>query len=271
VTISVLLCDDEPLALLRLRSLLREAEGTEVVGEASDGLQAIKLDQELSPDVLLLDMEMPGLDGAGVVERLATGAIARAPLIIFVTAFSRFAVDAFELGAVDFLTKPVRRERLRQGMTRARRALESREAQQRLAELMANLPLLRHEDASPAVPTRIWVRRGQEQISILVDSIERIVAEREYVRIHCGDRTWLHRAPLSIMDRLLAGGNLLRVHRSHIVARDRVTAVHRTANGEQVLVMASGDRVPVGRSYRAALARIDRSLYREKSAGHPAD
>ncbi|QDZ06582.1 response regulator transcription factor [Sphingomonas panacisoli] len=260
MTISVLLCDDEPLARLRLNSLLAETDDVEIMGEVPDGLQAIAFIRERSPDVVLLDMEMPGLDGAGVVERLATGAVERPPLIIFVTAFSRFAVDAFECGAVDFLTKPVRRERLYQALARARQALAGREAQRRLAELTANLPRLRDDGQ----PDRIWVRHGQEQVGIPIDSIDRIVAEREYVRIYSGDRTWLHRSPLSAMEKTLAESNLLRVHRSHIVAPARVAAVQRTPNGEQVLIMTSGDRVPVSRNYRAALARIDRSLYREK-------
>lgn len=262
--VTALLCDDEPLALVRLRSLLQHLGEVEIVGEALDGFDAIDLARRHQPDLVLLDMEMPGLDGGGVVERLSQLALAHPPLVIFVTAFSRFAVDAFELGAVDFLTKPVRRERLCQAMARVRAALAAREAQRRLADLTANLPRLRDDFADPPERRRVWIRSGPDQIGLLVESIERISAEREYVQIHCNGRAWLHRSSLSAIADELAGSELLRVHRSHMVAPASVAAVQRTGAGEPILVMANGDRVPVSRSYRAALAQIDRSLYRDK-------
>ncbi|GAA0322510.1 LytTR family DNA-binding domain-containing protein [Sphingomonas oligophenolica] len=254
--IRAILCDDEPLALERLADMVDRIDGIEVAGQAGNGAVALAMIAELQPDIVFLDIEMPALDGFDVVEELARGGAA-APLIIFVTAYPQFAAHAFDTGAIDFLTKPVRLGRLETAIARARDAIESREARMRLGDLAEQLAALREERGSDfRAGNYLWVQRRSETVRVDLDLIDWVGAEGEYVRLHLDSISYLHREPLSSMLQRLDARRFLRIHRSYIVNRDRIVAVRRRPAGGYKIVLAGDLELPVGRSYRALVANV---------------
>ena len=250
--IRAFVADDEALALDRTCDLLSRFPDVEIVGTATGGAAALERIAALAPDVLLLDIEMPGLDGFEIVEALARDDSVK-PLIIFVTAFPQFAAPAFDTGAIDFLTKPVRLDRLETTLHRLRRALADRSAGQRLRELSSQLEALRRERSGPR---HLWVQTRGESVRVDLDRIERVAAEGEYVRLFLPEGSYLHRDSVSRMAERLDPDRFVRVHRSHIVSRRGLVGVRRRATGSYQLVTAGGAAVPVGRSYRAVVREI---------------
>ena len=248
-----LIVDDEPLAHDRLVDLLRDLEHVELVGSAMSGAEAITKIEELSPDLLLLDIDMPKIDGFDVVEALqASRAGARTPpLICFVTAYPHFAAEAFETGALDFLCKPVRLGRLQKAIGRAMVALDQRQAQQRMRELLGQLDTLR-QTRSPLEERSIWLHHRGEMIRISIDSIDWVQAEGEYVRLQLGERSYLLRNSITAIANDLAGEGFVRIHRSFVVNADRLIALRSSRNGLQV-ALSNGVELPVGRRFREAL------------------
>ncbi len=255
--IRVLLVDDETLAVDRLRSLLAHFADIEVVGSVHSGDAALEQAASLRPDALLLDVEMPILDGFDVVEELARLGGSK-PLIIFVTAFPRFAASAFDTGAIDFLTKPVRLSRLESAMDRLRRAIADRTANERLRELAGQLEALRQEKGGAAIhaPNHLWVRCRGEAVRVDLDRLECIEAEGEYVRLFTGEASYLHRASVTAMMERLNPQRFLRIHRSYIIDRNRIVSVRRRATGGYELLTDAGKTLPVGRNYRAKVRDI---------------
>ena len=257
--IRFLICDDEPLAVERLSDLVGRVEGAQVVGTATDGRAAIAEVERLSPDALLLDIEMPALDGVDVVEARAKqggGEGAPTPLIVFVTAYPGFAAHAFDTGAIDFLTKPVRLPRLDTAVERVRRAIDDREAGSRLAELARQIDALRAEQgggAGAAGSAHLWVQRRGENLRIDLAHVDRVQSEGEYVRIFQGDASYLHREPISSLIARFDPTRFVRIHRSHIVNRDRVASIRRRPAGGYTIVTDRGEELPVGRNYRTVV------------------
>jgi DNA-binding LytR/AlgR family response regulator len=245
----VLIVDDEPLARRRLVQLLARCPGVEIAGEAEGGREALKLIELLRPDVLLLDIEMPGVDGFAVLKSLPQ---ASAPAIIFVTAFQDHAVKAFELRATDFVVKPVNGDRLAKALDQARSDLEARRAGERLAFLQARLAELESRALSASDPG-LWVQIGSEKRRLNLTDIRWLEAERDYVRVHMNGHAHLVNALLGDMEKALDEQAFLRVHRSAIVRKDKVHAVHRGRFSAPVLVLDDGHQVPVGRKYRDAV------------------
>ena len=197
-----LIVDDEPLAVERLQLLCAGLPELELVGTAADGQAALRMVAALAPNLLLCDIAMPGLDGIGVARALA--ATPAPPSIVFVTAFDAFAVGAFDVAAVDYLLKPIARERLVQAIARVR-------ARQTPAATQSS-PWLEE----------IWVPYRAEIVRLDVRDIERIEAERDYMRLHLGERSYLvHQTP-GELERRLDPAQFLRLHRSAIVRRDRI-------------------------------------------------
>ncbi|WP_326525683.1 LytR/AlgR family response regulator transcription factor [Sphingomonas sp.] len=256
--IRFLICDDEPLAVERLRDLVGRVAGTQVVGTATDGRAALAAVAEHAPDALLLDVEMPALDGFDVVEALAQqGTGAATPLIVFVTAYPQFAAHAFDTGAIDFLTKPVRLARLDTAIDRVRRALEDRDAGQRLAELARQIEMLREQRRGDgAEGAHLWVQRRGENVRIDLGQVDRVQSEGEYVRIFHGNASYLHREPISSLIERFDAGRFVRIHRSHIVNRDRVASIRRRPAGGYTIVTDTGELLPVGRNYRAVVKTL---------------
>ena len=186
MSMRVLAVDDEPLALQRLEWCLRDLPEVELVGKARDGRRALELIRSLSPDVVLLDIEMPELNGFELIDALGDEEL---PQVVFVTAFDHFAVQAFATGSVDYLLKPVEQERLRMALDRARTRIELHDAQMRVGELKTLVNTLR-QGRRAALETRyeneLWVREGDSRVRIPVNLVERIEADGDYVRLHVG-------------------------------------------------------------------------------------
>jgi DNA-binding LytR/AlgR family response regulator len=242
----VLIVDDEPLARRRLVQLLAAREDVEIVGEADGGREAVKLIALLRPDVLLLDIQMPVIDGFAVVKALPQDS---PPAISFVTAFQDHAVKAFELRATDFVVKPVRGDRLGKAIEQARRDLDARRAGDRLAFLQSRIAELESRALSSS-NQGIWVQIGSEKRRLALADIRWMEAERDYVRVHMTGHTHLVNAMLGEFEKALDQHAFLRVHRSTIVRKDKVRAVLRGRFSAPVLELDDGHRLPVGRKYR---------------------
>jgi two-component system LytT family response regulator/two-component system response regulator AlgR len=250
----VLIVDDEPLARRRLVQMLAVHPDVEIAGQADGGREALRLMEELRPDVLLLDIEMPGVDGFSVVSELPAGA---ATAIVFVTAFQDHAVKAFELRATDFVVKPVGRDRLAAALDQARHTLRARRAGERLAELQSRLAKLESSALTGSEPS-VWVKIGSDKRRLPLLDIRWLEAERDFVRIYTTGQTHLVSAMLGEMEEALDPQAFLRVHRSAIVRKDKVRAVLRGRFSTPVLELDDGQQVPVGRKYRdAVLAAFD--------------
>jgi two-component system, LytTR family, response regulator len=245
----VLIVDDEPLARRRLVQLLAACPEIEIAGQAEGGREALKLVEMLRPDVLLLDIEMPGVNGFAVLKALPAG---KAPAIIFVTAFQDHAVTAFELRATDFVVKPVRANRLAGALDQARSDLEARRAEERLVFLQARLVELESRALAASDPG-LWVQVGNEKRRLNLTEIRWIEAQRDYVRVHMNGRAHLVNAMLGDMAKALDERAFLRVHRSAIVRKDKVRAVLRGRFSASVLELDDGQRLSVGRKYRDAV------------------
>ena len=245
----VLIVDDEPLARRRLVQLLAPRQDVEVIGEAGGGREAIELAARLRPDVLLLDIEMPAVDGFAVLKALPPD---DPPAIVFVTAFQDHAVAAFELRATDFVVKPVRGDRLGKAIDQARRDLEGRRAGERLAFLQARVAELESRALAIASPG-LWVQIGSEKRRLALADIRWIQAERDYVRVHMSGHTHLVNGLLGEIEKAVGGQAVLRVHRSAIVRKDKVRAILRGRFSAPVLELDDGHRLPVGRKYRDAV------------------
>jgi len=245
----LLLADDEPLALRRMRLALQAIPNVEVVGAASDGVQAMSAMRSLKPDVVLLDIKMPLADGFEVANAVeASGG----PAVIFVSAFDSYALQAFETSAVDYLLKPVEFERLASALDRARERRAAKDAGRRAQELAAVLEALKKEAderEGPRYEREFWIRDRGRFHRVPVADIERIEAERDYVRLYWEGRTLLHRETMSHLEEKLDPNVMLRVHRSAFVNWKRLSAVRRDANGRLMAVLDSGEEVPVSRAY----------------------
>ena len=242
----VLIVDDEPLARRRLVQLLAPLKDVEIVGEADGGREALDLLDLLRPDVLLLDVEMPAVDGFAVVKALPPE---KAPAIIFVTAFQDHAVKAFELRATDFVVKPVTADRLVSALDQARIDLDARRAGERLAFLQSRLAELERQALAASEP-HLWVQIGSDRRRLALADIRWLEAERDYVRVHMNGHTHLVNAMLGEIEKELDEQAFVRIHRSAIVRKDKVRAVLRGRFSTPVLELDDGRRLPVGRKYR---------------------
>ena len=245
----VLLVDDEDLALDRLRTFFADIEGVEVVGQARDGDEALEAITRLTPDLVLLDIQMPGRNG---LRAAADIAIEPRPEVVFVTAHEHYAPDAFEVDAADYLLKPVRFDRLRQAVERARRRRALREQAARTGKLEEEVEALRGSGPGGLEDNGFWVPERHGQRRVPIEAIEWIEAARDYVLLHTDVRSHMLRITMSALEEKLAGTALLRVHRSAFVRPDRVTEVKR-ANRSMALVLQDGATVQVGPSYMDAV------------------
>lgn len=231
--LKVLIADDEPLAAERLQLLLARSEGAALVGTASDGESAVSLSEALRPDLLLLDIAMPGLDGIAVARALALQD--PSPAVVFVTAFDQFAVAAFEVEAVDYLMKPVDPARLQRALDRANAYLRTR-------------------GEAKAKPSSRWLEEFWASdltglVRIAARDVDRVSAERDYMRLHVGRRSWLIHHSMTALEEGLDPDLFVRLHRSAIVRRDFITGFTRNASGRWIARLADGGEQPVGRLY----------------------
>ncbi len=253
-TLRVALVDDEPPALRRLRLAIEKAPGAEVVGQAANGEEALALIRRGGIDVVLLDIRMPGLSGLDLARAIDPE---RAPIFIFVTAFSRFATDAFELAAADYLLKPVEFDRLHAALERARAVLQSRAARSRIAELEEVVAALRAAEAPGGdYADEIWVPDRGDRLRLPVNLIDWVEAERDYVRIHSRGRSFLVRKPIRRLQAELDPAEFVRVHRGALVRRDRIVRLARRPGGPAAVVLLTGAEVPVARRQAAIVRKL---------------
>jgi two-component system LytT family response regulator len=238
----VLIVDDEPMARKRLKRLLSGAADFQVTGEAHNGAAAVTAIRELRPDLVFLDVEMPEMNG---FEALAQIPIDDRPVAIFVTAFDEFALEAFESRALDYVLKPVSEERLLQALERARIHLwgtERADFQTRMTDFLANVAApSRKED-------RIVVKVDGRMILLNASEIDWIEAVGDYVKVHAGLEGHLMRATMAEMERRLGPEGFVRIHRSRLVNLDRVRELRPLFQGESMVVMKNGDKLPGNRT-----------------------
>lgn len=228
-----LLVDDEPLAVERLQILCSRVPELQLVGTATDGEAALRLVEALRPELLLLDIAMPGLDGIGVARALEGQA--QRPAIIFVTAFDQFAVAAFDVAAVDYLLKPVASDRLERAVARVR------------AQIDTEGPT---PEASPYT-TEFWVPHRAEIVRVPAGEIDLIEAERDYMRLHVGQRSYLLHQTITELERRLDPQLFIRLHRSTIARRDRIAGLKHDGCGAWTAELADGRSLRIGRTYLA--------------------
>lgn len=255
-SISVLIVDDEPLARRRLQLALVEIPHAVCVGQAKDGQDAIAQIRAKAPQVVLLDVKMPLKDGFDVIEACAD--LDPTPEFVFVTAFDHFAVRAFDARAIDYLLKPVEFDRLAAALDRARAAHEARGAHSRiseLAEVVATLRSAAHLQEEARYEKEFWIKDRGQWMRVPVESIDWVEAERDYMRLNCGARSFLLRVTMAALEAALDPRDWMRVHRSCLVRRTRVTAVRRTASGGLVVSLSTGAEVRVGRAYASTVTQ----------------
>lgn len=244
MTLKVLLVDDEPAALERLSALFAQIPDTRLVGLARNGREAAHAIAELAPDLVMLDIQMPELSGLALASELPPEG---RPEIVFVTAFETYAADAFAVEAADYLLKPVRFDRLRQAVERARRRRTLQKA-------------FEQAEAAPARENDLdglWVATRHGHVRVAVDDIDWIEAAKDYVLLHTPTRSHIHRITMSALEQALDPAKMIRVHRSAFVSPDRVEAVNRLGKGLIALVLRDGVAVPVGPTYvKAVQARL---------------
>ena len=230
----LLVVDDEPLAVERLQVLLTRCNDATLVGTASDGEGALRMVEGVAPDAVLLDIAMPGMDGMDVARAL--GRTEKPPLVIFVTAFDTFAVAAFDIEAVDYLMKPVTPERLVRALERARERLDRR---------TADVP----KPEQPRFIEEFWVSQSSGLVRLAASSVDRITAERDYMRLHAGPRSWLINHTIGKLEEELDPARFVRIHRSAIVRRNFVTGLRRDESGRWYAGFPDGEEQKVGRLY----------------------
>jgi two-component system LytT family response regulator len=245
VKVGTFVVDDEPVARAGLRAMLAAFEWVDVIGEAADGLSAVDAINRLRPELVFLDVQMPGLAGIDVLSRLE-----RQPFVVFTTAFSEHAVSAFELGAVDYLLKPFGPERLGEAMERVRGGL---------GEPMGGGALERLSGALGRGPiTRLFVRVGGTLVPILVEKVSRFEADGDYVIAHVGGKRHVMHLALSRLESRLDPRRFSRVHRAHIVNLDHVRAFRPDSRGNLEADLIDGSRVPVSRNRAQELRSLGR-------------
>jgi two-component system LytT family response regulator len=246
--LNVLIVEDEPNARAGLARMLARHDDLRVVGECGDGASAIKAIRALTPDLVLLDVQMPPPDGLAVVRAIGPE---RMPPVVFVTAHDRFAVAAFEAHAVDYVLKPFSEQRLLQAIRRAGALLESRRMEELAHRLAGVLGAAAGDGAAAAAAgteERIVVRSLGRAVVVPVADLVRVEAAGYYVRLHTRTRTLLHREPLDALEARLPADRFLRVHRSELVHVGWIREAVVTARGEHELVLGDGGRVGVSRS-----------------------
>jgi two-component system LytT family response regulator len=240
-----LIVDDEPLARAGLRHALREVDWLQVCGEAADGPAALAAVAAHQPDLLLLDIELPGFSGLELLRRLDPAP----PCVIFTTAYAEHAVSAFELGALDYLLKPFGPPRLHAALERVRAALgePAPPALERLAEAWGQGPI-----------RRLFVRQGRSILPLAVDSIRRFEAVGDYVAAHAPDQAhWLHLS-LNRLEQRLDPQAFVRIHRAHLVNLAQVLDFQRQLDGSLRARLRSGEELPVSRSRAQVIRELAR-------------
>jgi len=273
--IRTVLVDDEPLAREGLRVRLGREDDIEIIGEASDGPSAVDAIVALRPDLVFLDVQIPGFDGFDVVSRIASTHL---PTIVFVTAYDRYALRAFEVHALDYLLKPIAHRRFQEALRRARHELTHRDQDdvfprgdagareadalsvvaERLRRLLDDREVVGPAPAAPVAngpryAVRFTVRDGERYVLVRVNEVDWAEASANYVRLHVGSRTFQMRTTMSELERQLDPGQFTRIHRSAIVNLDRIREIRPEWHGEYEVLLTTGATLRLSRGYRDRL------------------
>ena len=249
--LKALIVDDERPARQKLRRLLSTDAEIAAIYEAGDGAAAIEIIRAEAPDIVFLDVQMPGVDGFGVIEALESDAL---PHVIFVTAFDSYATKAFDVHAVDYVLKPFEAQRFTVALERAKQSVASgrfREERDRLQRMLDAA-----DAARPRRPERILVESDERVLVIVVDKIERVTSSRNYVRLKVGGDVHRVRATLAQFERRLDPSKFVRISRSEIVNLDLIAELRPWSHGDYVVVMRDGSQTRLSRRYRAELDRF---------------
>ena len=246
--IRALIVDDEPLARRGIRARLDRAGGFTVVAECSSGREAVAAIREHAPSVVFLDVQMPGIDGFGVIRTIGAD---RMPVVIFVTAYDSHALRAFEAHALDYLLKPIDDDRFATAVERVRRRVTEREESAVARRLVALMQEVGGDDT--ASPSRIVIRDRDRVLLIDVSDIDWVGADGDYVRIHAAGKNHLLRETMAAMEERLNPATFVRIHRSAIVNVDRIRELRPYSSREYAVILRDGTRLRLSRRYRDRL------------------
>ena len=252
--IQTLIVDDEPLARERLRQLLAAEPDCVIAGECANGREAVAAIQQRAPDLVFLDVQMPELDGFGVLAELKGGTM---PQVVFVTAYDKFALKAFEVHAVDYLLKPFDRARFRQAWQRAVAVLEKRDTaglSQRLSALLADLR------PEPKRADRLAVKTSGRVLFLKLEDVDWIEAADNYVNLHVGADAHLLRETMTALEGRLPAEQFMRISRSTMVNVERIKELQPLFHGEYVVILRNGVKLTLSRSYRDKMQQLLGSL-----------
>lgn len=244
-----LIVDDEPAARRGIRRLLSREPDFVIVGECGDGLEATAAVRELEPDLVFLDVQMPELNGFGLIEAIG---IERFPVLIFVTAYDEFTLQAFDVRALDYLLKPIDPERFQRSIARARAQLQTGAA----GQIQQQLLTLLHQLQRPGHLERLAIKLADRTLIVEVENIDWIESADNYVRIHTQEASYLLHETLAAMEQKLDPNSFRRIHRSRIVNLKKIKELHPLFHGEFVIVLKSGAKLTSGRSYKDSLQAL---------------
>lgn len=246
--IRTLIVDDEQIARSRIRKLVDTDPDIDLIGECGNGSEAVTIIREKKPDLVFLDIQMPDLDGFGVIDRLDQN---KAPFIIFATAYHEYALKAFDVHAIDYLLKPFDDDRFLESLQKAKDQLNMKSTSQLTAKLMRAVRDIQHEHSSYA--RHIIIRDRGREFEIDLDDVLYAEAEGNYVNFELQNRHYLYRITMNALASDLDPIKFLRVHRSFIVNRDKISSVKYNGNNEFRFMMSNGKEVTSGRSYKESI------------------
>jgi two-component system LytT family response regulator len=257
VKIRTIIADDEELARRGLRALSQRCEDLELICECRNGLEALDAIHQHRPDLVFLDVQMPGKTGFDVISAIADG---QRPHVVFVTAYDKFALRAFEVHALDYLLKPVNEERFDAAVARVREAMShatDNAIAQRVREVAADLQVVSSPSSIASTVDRLPIKANDGRIIVIrLADIDWIEADRDYVSVHVGDKTWLMRETIAAVELRLALSGFVRIHRSVLVNAERVTELRPQDKGEYTVVLNDGTELKLTRNYRASVERL---------------
>jgi two-component system LytT family response regulator len=250
MSIRTIIVDDVDLARERVKILLDDPE-IEIVGEAANGREAIEAINDLQPDLVFLDVQMPQIGGFDVIETIG---VEKMPAVIFVTAYDEFALRAFEINAVDYLLKPFNEERLKKAVLRAKREIRREEPASEIENRLRRL--LKEVKTEPKYLKRIPVKSSHGTTLVLTEEIDWISAAGHYLELHAGRETHLIRERLSQIEQRLDPETFVRIHRSIIVNLARIKSLHPLFNGDHLIILQNGQQLNLSRTYHEKLMQL---------------
>lgn len=245
--IRALIVDDEKLAREGIRMMLAKESDVDIVGESPDGTSAMRMITRLSPDLLFLDVRVPGLDGFEILERLQQASV---PLVIFTTAYDKYAVKAFEARAVDYLLKPISPARLRDAVQRARSELERDSPLPGPTSLSVNPAPAATPHHHPPTLGRLVVKDRDRYLLLKASDVDWIQSAANYVQLHARGRSYMLRVTMNDLEHQLRGLNFARIHRSTIVNVDRLSEIRPSPHGDFHVILDNGTSLRLSRAYR---------------------